>query len=245
LGGIIGWWGIVFGGWAIIHIYKIRLRYYSIEIMMKEQDFINQTKELLAQEVEGLDWDDKLTLLYHQVARAERVQGEKAKKTTQETRKSLEDILRRIGKFLNICAHFVTYMMKDEHCNFDEVKDLVREDVEADRRMREQKYALKVIFPKGHRSMFRVYEEYRSLSRFEAKMRRANRLVTMLHSYERRGVIGGFDSFTMDLRKCLEDDISKRAKQAGKEQLQSDLKLIPEAFGLRQLYRQYAEETDE
>lgn len=92
------------------------------------------------------------------------------------------------------------------------------------------------MFPKGYRTIFRAYEDYRKSSLFRSRMEAANELLTRLRMYAKMNVLNDFESFTNDLILSLKHDIEKRAKLAKPHQIDSDLMIIPDELDLRQFY---------
>ena len=99
--------------------------------------------------------------------------------------------------------------------------------------------ALNVVFPRGHKAVFDSYQDYRSAKQFRLKMELSNKLVTRLKIYQKREILTNFDKFLDEVNHSLLSDIENRALVVkNRQQAESDLAIIPDAFNLRDRYKE-------
>ena len=205
---------------------------------MNESEFRQKLKQLLEQDLYNLNWTDKLEIINDELVKADqKIEPIDSNSSIRKDRQSsIEDFIKTTYHFVTTFLLFIKLMLQNKGKNFNELIKIGRERVEHSKQINNQKYALDILFPKGHKSIYIEYEKYNKYKRFNTKMERANRLLLKLSSLHKRKVFIFYDSFINDFKASLVEEVIKRANNADSEQAKSDLNIIPNFFDLHELY---------
>ena len=205
---------------------------------MNQSEFRQKFNQLLEQELYDLNWTDKLEIINDELVKADqKIEPiESSSSIRKNKQRSIKIFYKTTYHFITTFALFIKLMLQNKGKNFNELMKIVREKVDNSKQINNHKYALDILFPKGHTSIYIEYEKYNKHKRFSTKMERANRLLLKLSSLHKRKVFIFYESFINDFKVSLVEEVIKRANNADSKQAKSDLNIIPNFFGLHELY---------